>query len=82
MFAQEAVRLIESHDQDESFFLYLAMQDVHEPVSAPANYIALHSDIKDSTRRTYACRTPGLTWQADNGQSPFMPALSVRAVFR
>ena len=77
MFAQEAVRLIESHDQDKSFFLYLAMQDVHEPVSAPANYIALHSDIKDSTRRTYACRT-----QADNGQSPFMPALSVRAVFR
>ena len=47
MFAQEAVRLIESHDQDESFFLYLAMQDVHEPVSAPANYIALHSDIKE-----------------------------------
>ena len=36
------------------FFLYLAMQDVHEPVSAPANYIALHADIDDGTRRTYA----------------------------
>jgi hypothetical protein len=30
------------------------MQDVHEPVSAPANYIALHADIDDGTRRTYA----------------------------
>ena len=36
------------------FFLYLAMQDVHEPVSAPANYIALHADIDDGTRRTYS----------------------------
>jgi arylsulfatase A-like enzyme len=29
-------------------------QDVHEPVSAPASYVAPHAAILDSTRRTYA----------------------------
>ena len=35
-------------------YMYLAMQDVHEPVSAPLAYTALHAEIQDSTRRTYA----------------------------
>ena len=58
MFGAEAVRVINSHalsaHGDSPLFLYLAMQDVHEPISAPAKYIALHQDIRDGTRRTYA----------------------------
>ena len=35
-------------------FMYLAMQDVHEPVNAPARYVAMQDPvIQDSTRRTY-----------------------------
>ena len=58
MFGDEAVRRISAHVEesgaDSPFMLYLAMQDVHEPVSAPASFIAMHTDIADSTRRTYA----------------------------
>lgn len=58
MFGAEAVRVINSYalsaHGDSPLFLYLAMQDVHEPISAPAKYIALHQDIDDGTRRTYA----------------------------
>ena len=50
------MRRIGSHVQElgagAPFMLYLAMQDVHEPVSAPASFIAMHEDIDDSTRRT------------------------------
>jgi hypothetical protein len=58
MFSAEAVRVISDHAQDvhddSPLFLYLALQDVHEPVSAPSKYISLHQDIDDGTRRTYA----------------------------
>jgi arylsulfatase A-like enzyme len=58
MFSAEAVRVISDHalhaNVDSPLFLYLALQDVHEPVSAPSKYISLHQDIDDGTRRTYA----------------------------
>ena len=69
MFTTEAQRVIREHannaktlnslnpKQKDSppLFMYLAMQDVHEPVQAPAHYVSLQNkSVKDNTRRIYA----------------------------
>ena len=40
MFTAEATRLIAAHNADDAhpFFLYLALQAVHEPVEVPPRY--------------------------------------------
>ena len=58
MFTTEAQRVIRAHaalNDSAPLFMYLAMQDVHEPVQAPERYVSLqHKSIKDNTRRIYA----------------------------
>ena len=58
VFTERATALIGAHnasDASRPFFLYLALQDVHEPIEVPKAYEApfAHS-ISDGTRRTYA----------------------------
>jgi len=57
MFTAQATALIAAHNASASapLFLYLALQDVHEPIEVPAAYAAPYeSTILDATRRTYA----------------------------
>ena len=59
MFTARATALIAEHAataaEDQPLFLYLAMQDVHEPVEVPTHYAApFLPTISDGTRRTYA----------------------------
>lgn len=55
LFTTRATKLIVAHDASQPFFLYLALQDVHEPIEVPSAYSApFASAIHDGVRRTYA----------------------------
>ena len=68
LFANEAIKLIESHDKDTPMFLYMPFEAVHGAASctpncydpfgdllqAPQYYIDQQSHIQDMDRRTYA----------------------------
>ena len=58
LFTQKAVALISNHAANHArapLFLYLALQDPHEPLEVPLSYTApFVSTIKDIRRRTYA----------------------------
>ena len=66
LYSRETVRMIEAHaaaaaqDEDanavvQPMFLYLTHQSTHEPIDAPASYIAKYAaTIADETRRTFA----------------------------
>lgn len=41
MYAREAARLIEAHDQSRPFFLYMAFQNSHAPYQVPHEYTDL-----------------------------------------
>jgi len=51
VFGSEAVKFIESHKQ-EPFFLYLAFNAVHGPLSAPDSILAKFSDVTPVERQT------------------------------
>ena len=47
--------IISNHNASQPLFLYLALQDVHEPIEVPLQYSTpFITAIKDSTRRIYA----------------------------
>ena len=46
--------MIKSHDASTPLFLYMAFQNVHEPLQAPAQYTDKYSFIEDKDRRSYA----------------------------
>ena len=55
LFTSRAVTLIQSHNATDPFFLYLALQAVHEPIEVPSVYSKpFDGTILDGTRRTYA----------------------------
>jgi len=58
MFVQRAVEEIRAHDAADAahpLFLYLALQDVHEPIEVPARFSdPFAGRIIDGVRRTYA----------------------------
>lgn len=51
---QRAEKIIQSHNASVPLFLYMAFQNVHEPLQAPKKYTDKYSFIKDRARRTYA----------------------------
>ena len=46
--------IVKSHDPAQPLFLYMAFQNVHDPVQAPQQYIDKYRFIKNDLRRTYA----------------------------
>lgn len=54
LFAQEASRLIGSHDADTPLFLYLAFTAPHTPLQAPKAWLDRYAHIADPNRRAYA----------------------------
>ena len=46
--------IVKSHDPAQPLFLYMAFQNVHDPVQAPQQYIDKYKFIKNDLRRTYA----------------------------
>ncbi|XP_033113738.1 arylsulfatase J-like [Anneissia japonica] len=57
VFTERVQNIFKSHNQDEPFFLYLALQSVHSPLQAPQKYINMYSHIKNKNRRLYAAMT-------------------------
>ena len=51
LLADEAVRLIERHDGNDPFFLYLPFNAVHVPNDAPQEYLDLYSDSANPEQR-------------------------------
>ena len=54
LIGNEAVKLIESQDGKQPFFLYFASLAPHAPYQAPKEYIDRYASIKDEQRRSYA----------------------------
>jgi arylsulfatase A-like enzyme len=54
LLADEAVRIIENHEEEQPFFLYVSFTAPHSPLQAPEAAIAAYADIEDENRRTYA----------------------------
>ena len=45
-FTREALRVISAHPTEKPLFVFLAYQNVHGPLQAPANYTALYDPNK------------------------------------
>ena len=57
----EALRLIEAHDPERPFFLYLPFLAPHEPLEAPAELVAKYGGLGDDRK---PARSPS------NGSAP------------
>jgi arylsulfatase A-like enzyme len=53
LLADEAVRLIERHDNSRPLFLYVPFNAVHSPFQAPPSYIDKHKHIGKRRKRIY-----------------------------
>jgi len=53
LYRDQVNALIDDHDKNAPFFLYLPFQSVHYPVMVPKNYSDLYPNVKDHRRRTY-----------------------------
>lgn len=54
LYVQEVERIVEEHNSSKPLFLYMAFENVHDPIQAPEKYLNKYSFIKDRDRRTYA----------------------------
>jgi arylsulfatase A-like enzyme len=54
LFGAEAVRVVNTHDSKDPFFLYLAFTAPHTPFQAPKEYLDRYASIADPNRRAYA----------------------------
>eukprot|EP00730_Choanoeca_flexa_P005232 TRINITY_DN11911_c0_g1_i2.p1 TRINITY_DN11911_c0_g1~~TRINITY_DN11911_c0_g1_i2.p1 ORF type:complete len:521 (+),score=90.40 TRINITY_DN11911_c0_g1_i2:365-1927(+) len=75
MYTQEAVRLIEQHDPEEPFFLYMAYQNTHCPYQIPDGYG--NQSIDDVNRRIYAAMVELL----DSGVKNITDALKAKGMW-
>lgn len=76
LFANDAVRLIESYDDDAPFFLYLAFTAPHTPFQAPQEYLDRLNWIEDENRRAYAA----MISVVDDGVGKVLAALEKRGL--
>lgn len=60
LIGDEAVKLIESSDSKQPFFLYFASLAAHAPYQAPQEYLDRYKSIPDEKRRTYAAMITSL----------------------
>ncbi|XP_022795408.1 arylsulfatase B-like isoform X2 [Stylophora pistillata] len=54
LFAQQAQKVVLSHNASAPLFLYLPFQNVHGPTQAPQEYVNKYQFIDQKTRREYA----------------------------
>ena len=54
LWNQEASRIIAEHNSSTPLFLYMAFENVHDPIQAPDEYLRKYKIIKDKERRGYA----------------------------
>jgi arylsulfatase B len=79
VFAEEAVRRVESHPLPQPFMFYLAFQAVHAPGEAPKHYVNMYKDsIADSHRRMFA----GMLTCADEGIGNVTTALKGKGMLK
>mmetsp|Transcript_52028 Transcript_52028/g.116778 ORF Transcript_52028/g.116778 Transcript_52028/m.116778 type:complete len:531 (+) Transcript_52028:1-1593(+) len=77
LFAEEAVRIVDSHDPSEPLFLYQAWQGVHSPREAPLSYVQPYEKtIQDLERRTFA----GMVSAVDEGIGNVTAALAAKGM--
>lgn len=51
---QKANRIIAEHNSSTPLFLYMAFENVHDPIQAPDEYLRKYKIIEDKERRGYA----------------------------
>ena len=68
LFAKRAVEIIEGAKASRPFFLYLALQNVHWPLEAPAEYLDRFANTTGGDKRRQA--VAAMASIADEGESP------------
>ncbi len=63
LIGDEAVRVIEDHEQGRSLFLYVPFNAPHLPLQAPPEWIDRFSDIEDEKKRVYHAMVASLDHQ-------------------
>jgi len=54
LYVKEAERIVAEHNSSKPLFLYMAFENVHDPIQAPEEYLNKYNFIKDRDRRGYA----------------------------
>ncbi|CAH3182779.1 unnamed protein product [Porites lobata] len=54
LYAEQAQKVIESHNASTPLFLYLPFQSVHSPLQVPTEYTEKYENITDDDRKIYA----------------------------
>ena len=83
IFTDEAVRIIDEHNDKDPLFLYLAHLAVHSantysPLQAPEDAINKHSYIEDENRRKFA----GMLYKLDESVGKVVEALSAKKILQ
>lgn len=76
VFGQRAVRIIQSHDKKKPLFMYLAFQNVHNPLQVPESYAKKCNRIRNSKRRMFC----GMVNVLDEAVKNVTDALESRAM--
>ncbi len=71
VFSEEAVNFIETNEDDEPFFLYVAYNAVHYPWEVPDSYIERMDHIEEENRRKFG----GMVLALDDGIGTIVDAL-------
>ena len=78
LFSERAVEVVRAHDPDTPLFLYLAYQNVHEPLQVPDRYAAEYAAVfPGAARATFA----GMVAVMDEGVRNVTEALKARGMW-
>ena len=66
LFHQRIEEILDQHDPKQPLFLYMAFQNVHNPVQAPDQYVDKFSFIHQKMRRVHAGMVAVLDEAVDN----------------
>ncbi|XP_046584420.1 arylsulfatase B-like isoform X1 [Haliotis rubra] len=76
-FVDKATEVIHTHDVNQPLFLYVAMQNVHEPLQAPSKYYDMYPHVKNEGRRFLSAMASAL----DDAVGNVTKALKDKGIF-
>ncbi|XP_048241370.1 arylsulfatase B-like [Haliotis rufescens] len=76
-FVDKATEVVQAHDSSRPLFLYVAFQNVHEPLEAPSKYYDLYPNVMNEGRRFHSAMASAL----DDAVGNITRALKDKGIF-